>query len=98
MQLPDLFKELSAICTKYKIKVCPLYKIHPSFLLHHTHFYSQTCFKFTDMRGQVEGDVRGGILQLPEVAHSKAGLEEDSTYSTVAEIKERMNEFCQRKR
>lgn len=89
MQLPDLFNKLrcSATCTKYKeIRACSLYKIHPLFLLHHTHFYSQTCFNFTDMRGEVEGDIRGGLAwvyferQLPESAHSKAGLEEDSTY------------------
>lgn len=90
MQLPDLLNMLRvrATCTKYKeMRACPLYKIHPSFLLHHTHFYSQTGFEFMDMGGQVEGDVRGGLpwvyfeRQLPEAAHSKAGLEEGSTYS-----------------
>lgn len=35
--------------------------------------------------------------QLPEAAHSKTCLEEDCIL-TVAEIKERMNEFFQRKR
>lgn len=73
MQLPDLFNELrlSATCTKYKeISACPLYKINPSFLLHHTHFYFQTGFDFMDMGGQ-----------LPEAAHSKASLEEDTTCS-----------------
>lgn len=90
MQLPDLFNKLSLseTCTKYKeIRACPLYKINPSFLLHHTHFYFQTDFNFMDMGGQVEGDVRGGLpwvyfeRQLPEAAHSKTGLEEDTTSS-----------------
>lgn len=47
LQLPDPLKQirLNAAYAKYKeIKVCPLFKIHPSFLLQHTHFYPQACF------------------------------------------------------
>lgn len=58
-----------------------------------------------DTRGQGEDDGGGRLSwvpfegQLHEVAHSKAGLEAGSldTHKPVAEIKEGMNEFCQRK-
>lgn len=56
-----------------------------------------------NMREQMEGDVRGGLpwvhfeRQLPEAAHSKAMLGGGLCILTVAEIKERMNEFFQKR-
>lgn len=64
LQLPDPFKELrlNAACTKYKaIRACPLYKIHPSFLLQYMHFYPHSCFNSMDTRGQREGDGGGRL-------------------------------------
>lgn len=84
LQLPELLKQLrlNAAYIKYKeIKACPLFKIHPSFLLQHTYFYPQACFDSMDTRGQGDGNGRVRLSwvpfegQLHEAADSKAGLE-----------------------